>query len=50
MSLAIAGLVAKGKTTVDTVESIYKTFPNFMKTLRDLGAKISMEGNTWILY
>ena len=46
MSLAIAGLVAKGKTTVDTVESIYKTFPNFMKTLRDLGAKISMEGNT----
>lgn len=46
MSLAIAGLVSKGETVIDTVESVSKTFPNFLKTLRGLGATISLEENT----
>ncbi len=40
MSLIIAGLISKGQTTVDTVESIKVTYPNFVDHLLSLGATI----------
>ena len=40
MSLIVAGLISKGKTTVDTVESIKVTYPNFIDHLTSLGANI----------
>ncbi|MEK7067781.1 MAG: 3-phosphoshikimate 1-carboxyvinyltransferase, partial [Patescibacteria group bacterium] len=42
MALALAGLIAKGTTKIDTAESISKTFPNFVVLMRKLGAKIEM--------
>lgn len=41
MSLAIAGLVAQGVTTIDTAEGIKKTFPKFIETMKSLGANLS---------
>jgi len=43
MALAIAGMAVDGKTTVDTVESVSITFPNFVELMQHLGAKISTE-------
>lgn len=40
MSLIIAGLVSKGKTVVDTVESTNVTYPDFIQHLLSLGANI----------
>ena len=40
MSLIIAGLISKGKTVVDTVESTKITYPNFIQDLLSLGANI----------
>ena len=42
MSLAIAGLVATGVSTIDNAETVHKTFPNFLMTLRNLGADITL--------
>jgi 3-phosphoshikimate 1-carboxyvinyltransferase len=39
MSLALAGMVA-GNTTIDTVESVSISYPDFIKDMRNLGAKI----------
>lgn len=47
MSLTIAGLVADGVTNVDTAESVYKTFPNFLETMRNLGATLTLEEEKW---
>ena len=43
MSLIIAGLISKGKTIVDTVESIKVTYPNFIDHLLSLGATIEQQ-------
>lgn len=40
MSLSIAGLIAKGLTTITTVESVQKTYPNYIKDMIVMGAKI----------
>lgn len=40
MSLIIAGLISKGQTVVDTVESSKVTYPNFIQDLQSLGANI----------
>ncbi|OPY26381.1 MAG: 3-phosphoshikimate 1-carboxyvinyltransferase [Methanocella sp. PtaU1.Bin125] len=40
MSLAIAGLVAEGKTTIGTAESIAISYPGFFDDLKKLGAKV----------
>lgn len=40
MSLIIAGLISKGQTVVDTVESTKVTYPNFIQDLLFLGANI----------
>jgi 3-phosphoshikimate 1-carboxyvinyltransferase len=36
MSLIIAGLKAKGKTTIDDTSCIHKSFPEFISTLKPL--------------
>jgi 3-phosphoshikimate 1-carboxyvinyltransferase len=40
MSLAIAGLVADGSTTVTGAEHVDVSFPNFFETIEDLGASV----------
>jgi 3-phosphoshikimate 1-carboxyvinyltransferase len=40
MSLAIAGLVAKGTTTINTAESVSISYPGFFDDLKKLGAKV----------
>lgn len=46
MSLAIAGLVADGETTVQGGEHAAVSFPSFFETLADLGAMVTMDGGT----
>lgn len=41
MALALAGMIADGTTVIDTAEAINKTFPTFIKVMRNLGAKLS---------
>lgn len=40
MALAVAGLVAQGKTTIEGAEGVSKTFPKFVKILKSLGANM----------
>jgi 3-phosphoshikimate 1-carboxyvinyltransferase len=42
MAFAMAGLVARGETTVDGAESIPVSYPNFVEDLTKLGAKIEL--------
>ncbi len=42
MALTVAGLLAEGETIIDTAESINKTFPEFVKTMRNLGVNINI--------
>ncbi len=41
MALAVAGLAAKGTTTVDTAEAAAVTFPNFVELMTNVGANIT---------
>jgi 3-phosphoshikimate 1-carboxyvinyltransferase len=41
MSLAVAGLVADGPTEIRGAESISDSFPNFVETMRELGADVA---------
>ena len=43
MSLAIAGLVAEGETTITDAEDVAVSFPEFFDVLYDLGATVSRE-------
>jgi 3-phosphoshikimate 1-carboxyvinyltransferase len=40
MSLAIAGLVASGQTTIEEAEELDESYPGFVETLQSLGAKV----------
>lgn len=40
MSLAVAGLIAKGETIIDTAESVNITYPTFVDDMRAIGANI----------
>ncbi|MBI4753807.1 3-phosphoshikimate 1-carboxyvinyltransferase [Candidatus Desantisbacteria bacterium] len=40
MALAVAGLAAKGKTTIDTAESMNITFPDFVELMQKIGGRI----------
>ncbi len=42
MALTVAGLAARGETTIDTAESVAVTFPAFRELLVSLGANIEM--------
>jgi 3-phosphoshikimate 1-carboxyvinyltransferase len=41
MALAVAGLVAKGTTVVDSAEAVAVTFPNFVELMTNIGANIT---------
>ncbi|ELZ91256.1 3-phosphoshikimate 1-carboxyvinyltransferase [Haloferax mucosum ATCC BAA-1512] len=41
MSLAVAGLVAEGETTIAGSEHVDVSFPNFFETMADLGANVT---------
>ena len=43
MSLAVAGLVAEGETTIRGAEHIDVSFPDFFEVLYDLGATIDRQ-------
>lgn len=43
MALAVAGLVAKGETIVDTAEAIQITFPNFVELMQQVGGKVKWQ-------
>lgn len=43
MALTIAGLAAKGGTVVDGAESIPVSYPDFVKDLRKLGARVEVQ-------
>lgn len=42
MALALAGMLASGTTTVRGAEAVNKTFPEFYRLMKKLGAKISL--------
>jgi 3-phosphoshikimate 1-carboxyvinyltransferase len=44
MSLAVAGLVAEGTTTIRGAEHVDVSFPDFFDVLSDLGAAVEREG------
>jgi 3-phosphoshikimate 1-carboxyvinyltransferase len=43
MALAVAGLVAKGATVIDTAEAMAVTFPEFVRLMQDIGAVMRTE-------
>jgi 3-phosphoshikimate 1-carboxyvinyltransferase len=42
MALSIAALIAEGTTTIDTAEAVSVTYPDYIETIRKLGAKINL--------
>ncbi|MFC1739055.1 3-phosphoshikimate 1-carboxyvinyltransferase [Planctomycetota bacterium] len=40
MALSLAGLVIKGRCTIDTAEAVHVTFPSFVELMQTLGAKM----------
>ncbi len=42
MAFAVAGLIARGETTVDGAESIPVSYPSFVEDMQKLGAKIEL--------
>jgi 3-phosphoshikimate 1-carboxyvinyltransferase len=45
MSLAVAGLIAEGETTITNAEAYRESFPNFVDLLRSSGAKIESDAD-----
>jgi 3-phosphoshikimate 1-carboxyvinyltransferase len=43
MALSLAGLIAEGKTTIDTAESVSVTYPNYLKSMKALGANLEVK-------
>jgi len=43
MALSLAGMIADGRTEIDTAEAIKITFPNYVDIMKNLGAKMSLE-------
>ena len=42
MALSLAGLIAEGKTEITTAEAIDVTYPNYIKSMKSLGAKMEV--------
>ncbi|MSU56468.1 MAG: 3-phosphoshikimate 1-carboxyvinyltransferase [Candidatus Taylorbacteria bacterium] len=42
MALSLAGMLASGETFVDTAEAITKTFPDYVKVMKSLGAQMNI--------
>jgi 3-phosphoshikimate 1-carboxyvinyltransferase len=45
MALAVAGLIAEGKTTVMRAEAYRESFPNFVELMRALKAQIEQDAD-----
>jgi 3-phosphoshikimate 1-carboxyvinyltransferase len=43
MALSIAGLIAEGKTEIDSAESVNVTFPDYVKLMKALGARMEVK-------
>jgi len=43
MALSLAGLIAEGRTEINTAEAIKVTFPNYIEVMNNLGANMRME-------
>ena len=42
MALSIAGLMARGTTTIDTAEAVSVTYPSYVETMQQLGATFNL--------
>lgn len=42
MALSLAGMLADGQTTISDAESVAKTFPDFIRTMKSLGAQLTL--------
>jgi 3-phosphoshikimate 1-carboxyvinyltransferase len=42
MALSLAGLIAEGKTDITTAESVNVTFPDYVQSMKSLGAKMEV--------
>jgi len=42
MALSIAGLVAEGRTVIDTAEAVSVTYPNYVESMQQLGARFEL--------
>lgn len=42
MALSLAGLIASGKTEITTAESVSVTYPDYVKSMKSLGAKMEV--------
>lgn len=45
MALSLAGMIADGKTSIDTAESVSVTYPDYFESMKALGAKFEVNGN-----
>jgi 3-phosphoshikimate 1-carboxyvinyltransferase len=43
MALSLAGMIADGKTEIDTAQAISVTFPNYVEIMKNLGARMTLE-------
>ncbi len=43
MALSLAGLIAEGKTIIDTAESVSVTYPNYFESMKALGAGFEVD-------
>ena len=41
MALSLAGMIAEGRTEIDTAEAFKVTFPNYMELMKSLGVKMT---------
>ena len=42
MALSLAGIISEGQTTIDTVESIGVTFPNYIDQMKNIGCEFKI--------
>ena len=43
MALSLAGLIAEGRTIIDTAESVSVTYPDYFESMKALGANLEAE-------
>jgi len=44
MALSIAGMIAEGRTEIDSAEAISVTYPDYVASMRNLGARFTLLG------
>jgi 3-phosphoshikimate 1-carboxyvinyltransferase len=43
MALGLAGMIAEGRTVIDTAEAINVTFPDYVQSMVRLGSRMRLE-------